>query len=414
MKTVVTFGVGSEIYRGYILEALRKINVRVILIAPQVPNWILPLIYGYLPSELENEQLIINSLREIQKSHSIDGAISLSEEHVPLMISVQQSLKLPGPDYSVARNTRHKGAMRQALGDIGLQIPKVLRIPDIHTFSANDALLPEFPLVLKPARGSGSFNVQRVNNLTELNSAAKSFKKTNALFTFKDASVDYLLESFIEGDEFSIESVVSGTQVKHFAIVRKYTTELPFFEEFAHIAGDDQCEIYWDEFTNVVERCVRGMSIDAVATHTEIKRAPDGPYIIEIGARLGGDLIPKVVALSTGQSPIESAAMACMGKPLPVAPIRTKRTVGVLFFVPRQNMQLNQMPVKEKLERCEGVLEVALTAKVGDTFYTPPIQFMSRLGHVICEGKSRVEVEMRLNAVVGALEKQLDTPFYTI
>jgi carbamoyl-phosphate synthase large subunit len=60
---------------------------------------------------------------------------------------------------------------------------------------------------------------------------------------------------------------------------------------------------------------VKALGIDWAASHVEIKLSPRGPYIIEIGARLGGDFITtELVPRSTGIDMVGGAINLALGR----------------------------------------------------------------------------------------------------
>src|ERR1700722_132171 len=66
-------------------------------------------------------------------------------------------------------------------------------------------------------------------------------------------------------------------------------------------------------------------------THAEYKLTPDGPKVIELNARLGGDLIPYLGLLGSGIDPgLAAAAVACGQRPELIS--NRSQVTGVRFF----------------------------------------------------------------------------------
>ena len=71
-------------------------------------------------------------------------------------------------------------------------------------------------------------------------------------------------------------------------------------------------------------------------THAEYKLTPDGPQVIEVNARLGGDLIPYLGLRASGMDPgLAAAAVACGQRPELTAD--RSAGAGVRFFYAAQD-----------------------------------------------------------------------------
>lgn len=88
--------------------------------------------------------------------------------------------------------------------------------------------IPEYPVIVKPTDRSGSRAITKVNNSRELKAAitaavSQSFEKKA------------IVEGYLSGDEYSMETISFSGQHHCLAITKKYTTGTPHFIETGHL-----------------------------------------------------------------------------------------------------------------------------------------------------------------------------------
>jgi biotin carboxylase len=416
MKTLVVLGSGLEPYRRYVFESLHAAAFGLVLVAEGEPTWERPFLLGYLKIDLQKTDLVRRSLAALRVRQPFDGLFTCVENLVPLMVECQTHFGVAGPAAEAAHFARHKGAMREAFRRAGMLVPQVQAIPDLAAFDASAPLDLPFPMVLKPAMGFASINVQKVTHRDDLRRAVDDCQRCRMAAALA-VGTSYLLESYLDGPEFSIESVESCGRFRHFDVVRKYTTDLPFFEEVGHIAGDPEVAPFRAEAERAAETAMRALGIRQSAAHTEFKLTRDGIAVIEVAARLAGDLIPRIVHLARGDDPVVATGHAAAGDAIDAiasTAVAPRRVVGVIFFTPRHAGVLRRVPDEHAMATLPGVLEFRFVAPIGQTFQVPPVAFLNRFGYVLCEGSSRAEVELRLDRVVSQLEAQTGVLYYTM
>lgn len=142
-----------------------------------------------------------------------------------------------------------------------------------------------FPLIVKPTDRSGSRSINKVFNDQELINAIKLAKESS----FENKA---LVESFIEGDEFSCEAISYNGQHQILTLTKKYTTGSPHFIEIGHLQPSMLSLKHETMAKNIILKLLDVLKIQYGATHTEFKITPEGEIkIIEIGSRMGGDYI---------------------------------------------------------------------------------------------------------------------------
>lgn len=248
---------------------------------------------------------------EIAREQHVDGVIHpCSEVSMNVMGRINDELSLAGITKEQAIRATNKHLMREAFEKGNAPSPK-----SILTDSAEDAwehLQNDFTTdgILKPSRNSGSRGIAKV--VRDMNKTDFINAYNIALDESRDKSV--LIEQFIEGPEFSIEIIVWNGKVNVLTVTDKKTTGAPHFVELGH----NQPSCYSKEDVETLKAAavagVKALGVNNCACHAEAKLMNGKAYLMEIGARLGGDFIStELTHLSTGIDMVAAAIDVALG-----------------------------------------------------------------------------------------------------
>lgn len=123
------------------------------------------------------------------------------------------------------------------------------------------------------------------------------------------------MEEFVDGREFSVEYISCKGKHYFLQITDKVTSGSPHFIEMEHHQPAAISESTATRIKQMVESALTALKIENSPSHTEIKlNSRDELYIIEIGARMGGDHITSdLVRLSTGYDMVEGVLRLASG-----------------------------------------------------------------------------------------------------
>lgn len=270
---------------------------------------------------------------EIAREQHVDGVIHpCSEVSMNVMGRINDELGLAGITKEQAIRATNKHLMREAFEMGGAPSPK-----SILTDSAEDAwehLQNDFSTdgILKPSRNSGSRGIAKV--VRDMNKADFINAYNIALNESRDKSV--LLEQFIEGPEFSIEIIVWNGTVNVLTVTDKKTTGAPHFVELGH----NQPSCYSAEEVEILKAAavsgVKALGVNNCACHAEAKLMDGKAYLMEIGARLGGDFIStELTHLSTGIDMVAAAINVALGIEPDLNPKEKPKGVCIRYFCPK-------------------------------------------------------------------------------
>lgn len=338
--------------------------------------------------QFANKAIVANITSEedmlrIAREEKIDGVIHpCSEVSMNVMGRINDELHLCGIGKEQAIRATNKHLMRNAFENGNAPSPK-----SMLTESAEDAwnhLQNDFDTnaILKPSRNSGSRGIAKV--LRHIDKRMFLTLYDTALKESRDKSV--LIEQFIEGPEFSVEIIVWHGNINILTVTDKKTTEAPHFVELGH----NQPSCFPQETVDIIKdaaiKGVNALKVDNCACHAEVKVMDGKAYLIEIGARLGGDFISTVLTrLSTGIDMVAAAIDCALGIEPDLFPNTNPQGVCIRYFCPTPG-ELLSISNTEVLNNPQ-VYESEIYRKAGDDI--PEVtSSLSRSGHVIVTAES--------------------------
>ena len=237
---------------------------------------------------------VISGVSYMARTVHFDKIVALDDFDVEKAAALREHLRIPGMGETTARYFRDKLAMRTKASHAGIPVPPFVHILNYDKIRSYLASVPP-PYVLKPRLQAGAIGIKMIHHEQEL------WDTLNAL---GDKQSFYVLEKFLPGDIYHVDSIVHGKELV-FSIVCKYG--LPPME-VAHEGRvfssrtvlresvDDETLKALNKLTLQSFGLVEGVS------HTEfIKSDADGRYyFLETSARVGGAHIADLIESATG------------------------------------------------------------------------------------------------------------------
>src|SRR6202789_2309494 len=249
--------------------------------------------FFYMPEELPAADLI-RAVSYTARAQPIDRIVALDEFDLENAAALREHLRIPGMGLTTMRYFRDKLAMRGRAQEFGIRVPAfahVLNYQVLKDFMANHRP----PWLLKPRSQASGIGMRKIHDAAEL---------WPLLDRLGDDQSFYLLEQFIPGDVFHVDSIVSEREVV-FAEAHAYGTP-PL--NTSHDGGvfttgtlpRDSAEA--KALYRLNREVIESLGLVRGVTHTEFLRArEDGKfYFLEIAARVGGAYITDVVEAATG------------------------------------------------------------------------------------------------------------------
>lgn len=334
---------------------------------------------------------------QIAIDENIDGVIHpCSEVSMNVMGYINDQLNLSGISREQAIIATNKHLMRKAFENGNAPSPKSYNTLDSD--NAWDIFINKFEIsaILKPSRNSGSRGIAKVDRNIDKDEFQSLYDR--ALSESKDKSV--LIEEFIEGPEFSVEIIVWNNQVNVLTITDKKTTGSPYFVELGHNQPSCYSQEIQFKIASAAVQGVKALGVNNCACHAEIKIQNDKAYIMEIGARLGGDFISTVLTpLSTGIDMVAAAINCSLGIEPNLNTDNKTNGVCIRYFTPKPGLfeKINNIDcLKDK-----RVYEYEFyNTQIGH--YVPEIKSsLDRFGHVIVMDKTSILAKQFAESIIN-------------
>lgn len=280
-------------------------------------------------ADIVNEETML----KIARDEHVDGVIHpCSEVSMAVMGRINDELGLSGISREQAICASNKHLMRKAFEKGNAPSPKSILAQDAE--DAWSRLQNEFDTdaILKPSRNSGSRGIAKVSRNMDKGDFIRAYDE--ALNESRDHSV--LIEQFIEGPEFSIEMIVWQGEIHVLTVTDKKTTGAPHFVELGH--NQPSCFSATDVETLKAAAVagVRALGVNNCACHAEAKLMNGKAYLMEVGARLGGDFIStELTHLSTGIDMVAAAIDVALGVEPDLSAKEEPKGVCIRYFCPK-------------------------------------------------------------------------------
>jgi len=247
----------------------------------------------YLPEEILLAD-IVQAVTHLARTEKIDRIVALDEYDMETASTLREHLRIPGMGLTTMRYFRDKLAMRMKALDRHVRVPDFVPVFNRADIGYYLEHVPG-PWVLKPRQEASAIGIKKIHAAEELWPALEQLGGKQSSF---------LLEKFVPGEVYHVDSVVSENKVV-FANVSKYGKP-PMnvaqgggvFTTFtvARSSGEES------GLKQINEELIAALGLIRGVAHAEfIKAHADGNfYFLECAARVGGAYINEMVEAATG------------------------------------------------------------------------------------------------------------------
>ncbi|MFH9071416.1 ATP-grasp domain-containing protein [Streptomyces alboflavus] len=405
MLVVSAAGPEAEAYRGYCLEAVAA-RYDVVLITPAVPTWEREFIADFEIADPDDAQALAAAGQALAERHELAGVATWTEWYLVQTARLARRLGLPSNSPEVMEAARNKATARTLFARHGVPSAASMTVRSLLE-AALAAETIGYPIVLKSAARAGSIGVIRVDRAEELPHAFE-FAATGALDGIE--STKLLVEEYLDGPEVSVECVTHRGYTTAVAVTRKTLGKAPFFEEVAHSV--DAADPLLDQVVSVATAAIKALGITDGVSHVEMRLVDGRPRLIEVNARLGGDMIGHLVQLATGVDLARAAADTACGQ----APDLTRTRHGaaaIRLLYPSASGTLTHCHFDDGFAARTPWLErVVFQRIVGDTVVLPPAgdMFSARAGFLITTASTAEIAQARAGEALSHLTVAVEPP----
>lgn len=382
--------------RLYMME--RAAADRPLLLINDKPiTWQAPYIIDHEITDLTDPLAVDAAADALAARWPIAGVLTWDEYHLLAAARLAERYGVPGNPPTAVTAARDKATSRQ-LFDLR-EVPSA-RSTWVRSLEAAVAAAERigYPVVLKPAAHAGSVGVIRMDTDDAL---PRGWEVASAGASHQGPEGQgVLVEEYLAGPEISVETVTQHGLTTAVAVTHKRLGFAPYFMETGHcvMAGDPLLKTV----APIAEAALRAVGITNGVSHVEMRLTEAGtaPRIIEVNARIGGDLIGHLVRLATGIDLIKAAAaIACGDTPDLTATDHRGAAIGMIY-PPHDGILIDQ----ELLPGSDRHLDqFHWLHKIGDPVTLLPSNEWpnTRVGFAVATGTTSEEAQRHLEEITA-------------
>jgi biotin carboxylase len=288
----------------------------------------------YMPDENRkwDRQQTINAVSFLARTQRIERIVPLDDFDLEMAASLREHLRIGGMGETTTRYFRDKLAMRVQALDRGLEVPDFVHVLHHETITRYAEMIPP-PWVLKPRFMAGAIGIKLVHDTRHL---------WELIHALGDEQSNYLLERYIPGDIFHVDTIVYEREIRFTSVSRYGTPPMDvshgggvFTTSIVERGSDTERDLLAQN-----RRVMEAMGLVRGVSHTEfIKSRETGAiFFLETSARVGGANIVELIEAATGLNLwAEWAKVEIAGGKVPYnAPEPRKDYAGLLVSLAKQ------------------------------------------------------------------------------
>ena len=396
MKKIMILG--ASILQLPAIEKAKEMGLGVIAvdINPEAVGFKVPGVIKEIISTIDTPAIL-----EAAKRHQINGIMTLaSDMPMQTVAVVSRELDLIGVSDDTALKATNKAIMRQTLYDNNVPVPKFYKVSNRGEY---DNVVGQFcsAFIVKPEDNSGSRGIFKIENLIDRKLIESAYKYSKQ-YSYNG---DIVVEEYMQGPEVSVEMLTVDGECHIIQITDKITTGAPHFVEMGHTQPTRLSKSTINKITTVAIAANKAIGIANGPSHIEIIITEEGPKIVEIGARLGGDCITThLVPLSTGVNMVECCIKIAIGEKPNIEP-RFNKGSAIRFFKQTAGVVKGISGISTA-KNMIGVQQVSIVHGIGEKI-TEVDSSTARMGFVIAQGDNADDAEAKCESALNKIKVEM-------
>lgn len=382
MKKIMILGAG--IYQVPLIKTAKRLGIYTIVVS--IPG-------NYPGFEIADKIYYENTtdydkVLEIAREENIDGIVTAGTDVAVITIGkVCDELGLSGLSFDAAQIAANKLLMKTKYEEHGVRTAKFREIPLDADDVASRVEALNFPLIFKSVDSSGSRGIVRVDSEAEFDAAIQNVKENTR-------SDYYIVEEFIEGEEFGAQAFVYRGEVVFILPHGDYVFHGDTGVPIGHFAPYDLDASVIEDAREQLTAAIRAMGLNNCAINADFILKDNKTYVLEIGGRSGATCLAELVSIYYGFDYYEKILRSALGEDIAFECDNCAvPNASMLLMSDKDGVIESQTDANEKDER---LVDVQFDYKPGDAvhkFHVGP----HRIGHVITKGDTLEEAVEVLN-----------------
>lgn len=353
---------------------------------------------------------------EIARAENIDGIVTTGTDVAVVTIGkVCDALRLPGLSFEAGKVATDKMLMKQNYEKHGVRTARYRRISLEEDSKENGAAEGnkdfqiikrleqelaglQFPLIFKAVDTSGSRGIVKAENSSKFAEAYQRVREN----TRKDY---FIVEEFLEGEEFGAQSFVSQGKIQFILPHGDYVFQGDTGVPIGHWAPYELEQSVIEDAKEQLQKAVIAMGLDNCALNADFILSGGKPYVLEIGGRAGATCLAELVSLYYGYNYYEKIIQAALGLIVDFASQEANPNVGMLL---RSEKTGSIRKIVNKNDREDKqIVEIQFDYQAGDqvqAFRVGP----HRIGHVVVKADTLEEARAKMKEALGKIEIEVE------
>ena len=332
------------------------------------------------------------------RKEKIDGVMTAATDYGVLTAAhIAQALGLPGLREETARLIKNKYLTQQRL--ISCHVDDTCQALEVKNDTDLEAIKNtlQYPVMVKPCDGSGSRGTARVDGPEGLKNACRNAMAASLIGRA-------LIETFVTGEEYGAESLVTGGKVHVMAIMKKWMTQAPYYAELGHAIPSGLIPEVESRARECVQKAIEALGVTSGCVNMDMIITPEGRvHIVDIGARMGGNMIgPCIIPYGTGIDYVAAAIKTALGEEADMTP--REHGCVVTKFLAFSDGQVGALPDMGLIEK-ECKVEIYHHMKAGQQVHAYHTN-LDGLGYIVARADSLQEGRDRVEKAYGRIERE--------
>ncbi len=393
MKKLMIMGAG--IYQVPLIKTAKRMGIHTIAVS--IPG-------NYPGFALADEVCYENTVDyeavlRVAKEKQVDGIVTAGTDVAVITIGkVCDALGLKGLSFAAAEIASNKLGMKEKYEEYGVRTARFRLVKLDGSDLMEKAAELTFPLIFKAVDSSGSRGIRRVDDVSEFEATRQYVAES----THKDY---FLVEEFIEGEEFGAQAFVQDGKVEfilpHGDFVFHGDTGVPV----GHFAPYDLPEEVVADCKEQLVKAVQAMGLDNCAINADFILRDGKTYVLELGGRSGATCLAELVSIYYGFDYYEKLIRVALGEKVSFASEQAVPNVSKLLMSDTDGVIVSQT---DDNVPSDNLVEVQFDYQPGDhvhAFHVGP----HRIGHVITKGRTLDEAEKLLDEALSNIRITVET-----
>lgn len=387
MKKIMILGAGT--YQVPLIKTAKKLGIYTIVVSipGNYPGFaIADKVYYENTTDYE-------TILKIAKEEQIDGIVTAGTDVAVITIGrVCDELKLSGLSFEAAQIAANKLLMKTKYEECGVRTAKFREIPIDAADVAERVSALSFPLIFKSVDSSGSRGITRVDSIDEFEAAIANVKANTR-------SDYYIVEEFIEGEEFGAQAFVYRGKVQFIIPHGDYVFHGDTGVPIGHFAPYDLSPEIIEDAKEQLTGAIKAMGLDNCAINADFILKDNQTYVLELGGRSGATCLAELTSIYFGFDYYEKILRCALGEDVEFdCNSHAVPNASMLLMSEKDGViksQTNSNP------ESPDIYEIQFDYEVGDEVHKFRVG-PHRIGHVVTKGETLDEAVKTLH---DALDK---------